>query len=49
MTNKKEIVELGKRLGSLLSSLAPNDRQKLLHNVFLEGKESKPIIEMVEY
>lgn len=49
MRDKKEIVELGKILSSLLSSLAPDDRQKLLHNVFLMGEESKPIIEMVEY
>jgi len=61
MTNKKVAVELDKMnvaqkkdlLGSLLSSLVadidPGDRQKLLHDVFLTDKESKPVIEMVEY
>ena len=61
MTNKKVTVELDKMnvaqkkdlLGSLLSSLVadidPDDRQKLLHDVFLTDEESKPVIEMVEY
>lgn len=61
MTNRKTVVELDRMdvaqkkdlLGSLLSSLVadidPEDRQKLLHDVFLADKDSQPVIEMVEY
>ncbi len=61
MTNKKAEIELDKMnidrkkdlLGNLLSTLVadidPAARQKLLHDVFLTDKESRPVIEMVEY
>jgi len=61
MTNQKAEIEFDKMnvpqkknlLGTLLSSLVaeidPADRQELLHNIFLTDKESKPVIEMVEY
>ncbi len=47
ISQKKDL--LGVLLNSLAADIDPADRKKLLQTVFLEDKETKPVIEMVEY
>ncbi len=36
-------------LSSLMADISCDDRQQLLHDILLTNKESRPVIEMVEY
>ena len=47
ITQKKNL--LGVLLNSLVADIDSVDRKELLHTVFLKDKETKPVIEMVEY
>ncbi len=36
-------------LSSLMADISPDDRQQLLRDVLLTSRETRPVIEMVEY